>query len=146
MRSVKVIVVVSVVGVVVGTAGTAFAKPLTETQWKKQGNTICRQINNEINEIGNEAFAELGQDEEPTEAQLTAYVEQLQPVISNGLVSINKLQEPKSVRKGLTKFNREVTEVLVALDDDPTILLGNEDPFEDASKAAKAVGLKTCAN
>jgi hypothetical protein len=146
MRSVKMVVAVAVVGVVVGAAGTAFAKPLTESQWKKQGNAICRQINNEINDIGNEAFAELGPDEEPSAAQLTAYVEQLLPAIETGLVSINKLQEPKSVRKGLTRFNREVTGVLVALDDDPTILLGNEDPFEDAGKAAKAVGLKACAN
>jgi hypothetical protein len=145
VRSLKGLVAVSVLGLVVGSVGSAFAAPLSETQWKKKANAICRQINNDISDAGNEIFAELGPQEEPTDAQLREFVDQIGPVVEAGLVSINKLEEPKSLKKGVRKFSREAFELLIALDEDPTILLTTEDPFADANKAAKAVGLKACA-
>jgi len=122
-----------VVGLTLGSAGVAFAKPLSESQWRKKATAICHQINDEVADAGNEVFADLGPQEEPSTAELTTFVEQVLPVIEEALVSINKLAEPKSLRKGITKFNREVTEVMIALDEDPTVLLTGEDPFTDAN-------------
>ena len=146
MKAFRVVVAVSVVAVVLASAGVAFAKPLSETQWKKRGNAICKQINTDIDTIGNEVFAGLGPNEQPTDEQVTSFVEQVLPVVEDGVASINKLEEPKSLKKGIKKFNCEVRKLIVKLDTDPTVLLSTPDPFQTVNKAAKAVGLKECAN
>ncbi len=68
------------------------------------------------------------------------------PVVEDGIASINKLEEPKSLKKGIKKFNSEVAKLIVKLDSDPTVLLADQDPFKTANKAARAIGLKECAN
>jgi hypothetical protein len=146
MMKAKALVAATIVGLALGSAGVAFAKPLTESQWKKQGNAICKQINKELNSIGNEAFGDLGPNEQPTDEQLRGFVDQVLPVVEDGIVSINKLQEPKSLKKAIKKFTSEVRKVIVKLDADPTVLLTNEDPFKTANKAARAVGLTACAS
>ncbi len=88
-----------------------FAKPLTETQWQKKGNAICKQINTDLNNIGNDVFAGLGPNDQPTDEQLSSYVEQVLPVVKDGIASINKLEEPKSLKKGIKKFNSEAAKL-----------------------------------
>jgi hypothetical protein len=146
VKSFRGLVAVVVVGVVLGSASAAFAKPLTETQWKKKGNAICKDINKQLSSIGNEVFADLGPTEQPTDAQLSDFVEQVLPVVEDGIAAINKLDEPKPVKKALKKFNSEVGKLIVKLDTDPSVLLANEDPFKSVNKAARGVGLTACAN
>ena len=146
MKASKAAVAVSVVAVALASAGVAFAKPLTETQWQKKGNAICKQINTDLNNIGNDVFAGLGPNDQPTDEQLSSYVEQVLPVVKDGIASINKLEEPKSLKKGIKKFNSEAAKLIVKLDSDPTVLLAGQDPFKTVNKAARAIGLKECAN
>ena len=108
MKAFRLVVAVSVVAVALASAGVAFAKPLTETQWQKKGNSICKQLNADIDNIGNEVFAGLGPTERPTDEQLSSFVDQVLPVVEDGIASINKLEEPKSLKKGIRKFNSEV--------------------------------------
>ena len=142
----KVVVAISVVAVALGSAGVAFAKPLTETEWKKQGNAICKRVNKDLDKIGSEVFAGLGRTEQPSDAQLQSFAGQAVPVIEAAINDIDGLQEPKSLKKDVKKFKSEVAKAIVALDSDPSVLLANEDPFKDANKVARRLGLKACAN
>jgi len=143
MKHMRLLVAGSVVAVVLVSAGGAFAAPLSEQQWRKQGNAICKQTNKELNEIGNEVFADLGDAEEPSAEQAAAFVEQFVPAIEEAVGSIDALNEPKSVRKDLKKFKAEVARALAALEADPLASL-NTDLFAKVDKIAKKLGLKEC--
>jgi len=129
--------------VVVLSASGALAAPLSEQKWRKQGNAICKQTNKELNEIGNEVFADLGPDERPSDEQATAFVEQFVPAIEGAVSSIDALNEPKSVKKDLKKLKTAVAQALDTLEADPTSIV-NEDLFLKVDKIAKKLGLKEC--
>ena len=63
MKNVRLLVAGSVVAVVFLSVSGALAAPLSEQRWRKQGNAICKQTNKELDEIGNEVFAGLGDTE-----------------------------------------------------------------------------------
>jgi hypothetical protein len=137
--------VVAVVAVVTLTTGVAMAAPLTESQWKKQANALCKQANKEIEPIEQEAFAGLGEDEQPSPEQFVAFAALFVPVIEDALASIDALNEPKSLRSGVKKFTVAVTEALTTIEADPEgIFSGDTDPFAKADKAARKIGLKAC--
>ena len=137
----------SVVAVVTLTAGVALAAPLTESQWKKQANAFCKQVNKELEPIQRELFAGLGEDERPSPEQISAYVEQFVPVIEDAVASIDALNEPKSLKSGVKKFKAAVADALASVQDDPdAAFAGNNDPFANANKVARKLGLKACAN
>lgn len=131
-----------VAGVVLSASG-ALAAPLSEQKWRKQGNAICKQVNKEIDEIGNEVFPDLGQDREPSAAEAAAFVEQFVPAIEGAVSSIDALKEPAALKKDVRKFKAEVAKSLAALEADPLALV-NTDPFRNVDKIAKKLGLKEC--
>ncbi|MFO7592400.1 MAG: hypothetical protein R6X23_16190 [Acidimicrobiia bacterium] len=138
-------VAASVVAAVMLSAGVAVAAPLTESQWKKQANAVCKQANKEIEPIQQEAFAGLGEDERPSPEQLVAFAALFVPVIEDALASIDALDEPESLRSGVKKFKVAVTEALTTIEADPVgIFDGDTDPFTKADKAARKIGLKAC--
>jgi len=137
----------SVVAVVTLTAGVALAAPLTESQWKKQANALCKQLNKQLEPIQQEFFAGLGKDEQPSPEQFSAYLEQSVPVIEDGVASIDALNEPKSLKSGVKKFKVAVADTLATIEADPVaVLSGNNDPFAKADKIARKLGLKACAD
>lgn len=138
---------VSVIAVVVLSAGLAFAAPLSESQWKKQANALCRQVNQELGPIQAEIFGGLGENDRPSPEQITAYVAQSVPVIEDAVASIDALNEPKSLKRGVKKFKVAVADTLATIEADPvTVLNGDTDPFTNANKAARKIGLKACAD
>jgi hypothetical protein len=144
MKHVKMLGAGSVVAVAVLSASVALAAPLSEEKWRKQGNKICRQVNKDLNEIGNEVFAGLGRDEQPSNEQVAAYVEQFVPAIEGAVSSIDALNEPKSVKKDLKKFKTAVAQALDTIEADPTAVAGGKDPFAKVDKIIKRLGLKEC--
>ena len=136
-----------VVAVVVLSAGVALAAPLSESQWKKQANALCKQVNKQLGPIQQEVFAGLGENEQPSPEQFSAYLAQSLPVIEDGVASIDALNEPKSLKRGVKKFKVAVADTLATIEADPVaVLSGNNDPFAKADKAALKIGLKACAN
>lgn len=134
-----------IVAVVALSASVAFAKPLTEQQFKKQGNAICKQVNADIDAAAKEAFAGLGDNDQPSEAQLESFVGTFVPAIEGALASIKELQAPSSLKANLTKFEAAVADALSKLDADPSLLADEKnDPFSKADKLAKKLGLKAC--
>ena len=135
-----------VVAVVVLSAGVALAAPLSESQWKKQANALCKQVNKQLGPIQQEVFAGLGENEQPSPEQFSAYLAQSLPVIEDGVASIDALDEPKSLKSGVKKFEAAVNDALATVQDDPNAAFtGNKDPFTKANKVAKKIGLKACA-
>jgi len=144
MQHMKLLGAGSVVAVVVLSASVALAAPLSEEKWRKQGNKICKQVNQDLEEIGKEVFASLGPDQEPSDEQLTAYVEQFVPAIEGAVSSIDALNEPKSVKTDLKKFKTAVARALDTIEADPTAVAGGKDPFAKVDKIIKRLGLKEC--
>lgn len=137
----------SIVAVVVLSAGIASAAPLSESQWKKQANAVCKQVSKDLDGIEEEAFAGLGESEQPSPEQFTAFVVLFVPVIEDGVASIDALNEPKSLKSGVKKFKVAVTEALATIEADPVgVLSGDTDPFAKVNKVARKIGLKACAD
>jgi hypothetical protein len=147
MRRSKLLVGGSMVAAVVLSASVAFAAPLSEKEWKQQGNAICDQVNTDGEAAANTAFAGLGDNEEPSEAQVQAFAEEFVPILKDAGLQINALDEPASLKKNVKKFQATLQVTLAKITDDPTVLLNDKsNPFAKLDKIALKLGLKTCAN
>ena len=104
MNRFKLLVAGLVVAAVVLSTSVALAKPLSEQQWRKQANVLCKQSNEDLNAISNEIFVGLGPNDQPTAEQLTAFAEQAVPAIEQTIASIDALNEPKALKKDVEKL------------------------------------------
>ena len=145
MSRAKVVVAGSLVAVVVLSASVALAQPLSEQQWRKQANSVCKRVNKDLDKVGNELYAGLGKNEKPSAEQLKAFAFQFVPVVEGAVTEIDALAEPGVVKKDVKKFLSAVSEAAASIEADPSILAGNADPFVKANKIAKKLGLKACA-
>lgn len=147
MNRVKLLAATSVVTVVALSASVALAKPLSEAQWKKQANAVCKQTNKDINKIDHEVFAGLGPNEEPSDELKAAFLARFVPEIEGAVTSIDTLAEPAALKKDIKSFKAAVAKALSALEADPaTGFGGGNDPFAKVDKIARRLGLKACAN
>jgi hypothetical protein len=136
----------SVVAFVTLGAAVAWAAPLSESQWKKQANAVCKQTNKDLDQIGNEVFAGVGENQEPSAEQINAWVDEFVPIVEDAVASIDALNEPKALKSNLRKFKAEVKKTLTAIEADPQgIFAGSNDPFAKVDKYARKLGLKACA-
>jgi len=136
----------SVVLLAVPIAGAGAAvpgKPLPVKTWRKTANDICRQSGILLGDIADEVFVDLPQDEQPSLDLMTAYVEQLAPVVQQQIDSIDALQEPKNLRKKVARMLTTAQDELDALVDDPSIGL-EANPFSATELAATKLKLKQC--
>ena len=100
----KAFVTGSIVVAAVFSGSVAFAKPLSEQQWRKQANVFCRQSNNEFKKIIATAFAGLGPNDQPSAEQNAAFAEAAAPSIARGVASIDALKEPKALKRDVAKW------------------------------------------
>jgi len=127
-----------VVGVVLSTS-VAFAKPLSEQQWREQANAICAQSNQDIGTIGNNVYAGLGPNDQPTAAQNAAFAAQLGPSIRATVASLDALNEPKALKKAVKNVLRVTLKALSTLEAAP---VGDISPvFAKSAKLFKRLGL-----
>ena len=141
----KVVVLLSIVAAVVVTTTVAVAKPLSEQQWRKQADAVCKQVGRDLDEIGSQVGPNLGPNELPSAEQFGAFMEQAGPVFEQAIADIDALDEPKALKKDVKKFEVATAAVVVRLQADPSLLGGSSDPFAKATKIAKRLGLKNCA-
>jgi hypothetical protein len=128
-----------VVAAVVLSTSVAFAKPLSEQQWRKQANVLCKQSNKDLNAIANEAFAGLGPNDQPTPEQYAAFIEQGGPSIRATLDAFDALNEPKALKKDVKKLVGVTLAALATLEADPS--LDSDAVFAKATKGFKRLGL-----
>lgn len=144
---IKVVAATSIIAVVAVTSGTAFAKPLSEAQWKRQANAVCKQTNKDIDEVTNEVFAGLGDNEQPSPEQVSAWVDRFVPLARKAIASIDALNEPNAFKGTVKKLKAAISEAVTAIETDPVAAFNYEhDPFAKANKIARKLGLKACAN
>jgi len=141
----KVVVLLSIVAAVVVSTTTAFAKPLSEQQWRKRADAVCKQVGQDLDEIGSQVGPNLGPNELPSAEQFGAFMEQAGPVFEQAIADIDALDEPKALKKDVKKFEVATAAAVARLQADPSLLAGSSDPFAKANKIAKRLGLKNCA-
>lgn len=123
---------------------TVVVKPMSERQWRKTANSICREVDTLASEASNQAFAGVGPDEQPSLEQMTAFVTAIEPIVQQQIDSIDALKEPVRLKKRVAKLVKTAQEELDALVADPIRgLEGN--PFSGASLASTKLKLKDCA-
>jgi ATP-dependent exoDNAse (exonuclease V) beta subunit len=141
----KVFVAGSIVAALVLGTSVAFAEPLSEQQWRKQANSVCKQLDKDLDEIADEFYADLDENEEPTPKQFAALAKQASPLFEEGLASIDALNEPKALKKDFKKFEAAVSEAVAAIQADPSAFTdGGENPFARSDKIAQRLGLRAC--
>ncbi|HEU5301368.1 MAG TPA: hypothetical protein VFW06_03915 [Acidimicrobiia bacterium] len=118
-------------------------KPLPVKTWRKAANDICRQSGILRSDIADEVFVDLPADAQPSIELMTAYVEQIEPVVQQQIDSIDALQEPKNLRKKVGRMLATAQDELDALVEDPSIGL-EANPFSATELAAKKLKLKQC--
>ena len=90
--------------IVAGTAVSAFAEPLSNSEFKKQGNAICAEGNRQIDAAAEQAFAGLSGDQKPTAEQLTAFATVAVPNIKQQVEDVAALEPPRSLRAKVAKL------------------------------------------
>ncbi len=122
------------------------SEPLSKAEYIKQGDAICKKSGDKIDMEAEEEFADLGADEEPSEEQLTTFVEDIaKPNLETQLSDLRDLGVPEGDEEELDDIYEGVETALAKVENDPGIILeeGN-DPFEEPNDAARAYGFKEC--
>ncbi|CAN5542062.1 hypothetical protein BH20ACT19_BH20ACT19_12990 [soil metagenome] len=121
-------------------------EPLSKAEYIKQGDAICEKFGDMIDKEAEEAFADLGPDEEPSEEQLTTFVEDIaKPNVEDQLSELRDLPAPEADEDELNGVYDDVETALAKIEDDPLVILEEgEDPFEEPNDAARAYGFKEC--
>jgi hypothetical protein len=130
-----------VLGLTLGFAGTATAKPMSAKDFRKAANDICAEGNRQFRAAADEILSE---SEEITPAQAEAYVDAIAPIVEDRIDGIADLEPPKKLRKKVKRLLALAREELADLVDDPTILL-ESDPFAETNTGSIAIGLRECA-
>ncbi|MCJ7439224.1 MAG: hypothetical protein MUP97_15860 [Acidimicrobiia bacterium] len=139
MNRFKLLVAGVVVAAVVLSTSVAFAKPLSEQQWRKQANVFCKQNNKEMNALSSVAFAGLGPNDQPTAEQLAAFTEQAVPAIEQTIASIDALNEPKALKKDVKKLVVLGYDAVAGMRTNPGP--ENDAQFAKVNKIGKRLGL-----
>ena len=132
--------------IVAGTAVSAFAQPLSNSEFKKQGNAICAEGNRQIDAAAEQVFADLSRDQQPTAEQLTAFATVAVPNIKQQVEDVAALEPPRSLRAKVQKLIKTARAAVAKVEADPTLLADEKhNPFAASDKQAKKLGLKECA-
>ena len=132
--------------IVGGAAVSAFADPLSSTEFKKQANEICAQGNQQIEATAQQVFGNLPQGQEPSADQLQAFAAAAIPNIKQQIEAVAALEAPKSLRAKVKKAISSARKAVTKVEADPSLLADEKhDPFAGTNKQLKKIGLKECA-
>ncbi|MEK6251583.1 MAG: hypothetical protein AABM43_06505 [Actinomycetota bacterium] len=116
---------------------------LTKSEFLKQGNTICKKGNDQINKDAKQTFG----NKQPSQAQVNSFTtETLIPVVQREIDGVRDLNPPSEDKDQVTAIFDEAQAVLDKVKKDPAaLILVKPDPFTKANQLAKDYGLKECA-
>ena len=119
----------------------------TKAEFVKKVNAICAKGNKNI-ESEFESFAKehnLSQNKEPSDAvKEEAANEIVIPQISNQVKEIRALGTPQGDEGELEELLEKVEEALEEIEEDPSLLFGNESTFKEVNKLSREYGLTVC--
>ena len=128
-----------------GADAAAPEKPLSKKAYIKAADNICKQGDQLILQASATNFAGLGPNQDPTPAQLQAFVDDAGPIFQQEIDSLRALPAPLADVKKLKKFYKLVQQGFNKIVADPSILVtGSSHPLQKASDATKAYGFKVC--
>jgi hypothetical protein len=127
-------------------AASAFAEPLSKSEFKKQANAICAEGNEQIDAVADQVFAGLSEDQRPSPEQLIAFASAAIPNIKQQVEDVAALEAPKSLQAKVKKLINTVRAAVAKVEADPSTLADEKNnPFAASDKQAKKLGLKECA-
>lgn len=122
-------------------------EPLSKAEHIKQGDALCKKYDAEIEKQVKEMFPDLGENERPSEEQLKTFTgDVIVPEGERLLGDLRDLSQPEGDEDTLNAIYDGFDEALAKVEDDPKVLLSDEDPFEAPSKAAGDYGFKECSD
>jgi len=121
---------------------------LTKTEFIKQGDTICKEGNEEIEE-GFEKFAEennLPEGKEPDQEQSVEIVETvILPSIHQQGEEIRDLGAPEGDEEQVDEILTSLEDAVAEGEDEPELLFeGKTDPFGNVNRMTQDYGFKVC--
>jgi hypothetical protein len=121
---------------------------LTKAEFIKQGDAICKQGNEEIEE-GFEDFAEendVPKNKEPSNEQGVEIVETvILPNVQQQAEEIRELGAPEGDEEQVDELVTSLEDAVAEGEDDPEILFNDDtDPFAEVNRQATAYGFKVC--
>jgi hypothetical protein len=123
---------------------------LSNTEFQKRANAICKEGDAELAEKGKKLFGPDGQATPSPEALAAYFTEDALPVARVKLDRIDQLEAPKGDRKNVERMlaagRKAVGQVEEQLKKDPVAYLSAKgpDPFEDFNNLAGDLGLDDC--
>ena len=147
-RVTKLVTSIATVGIATAAfAGVASAHELSKKQYLKQGNGVCKTTNNDLGAVFEEAFAGLGQNDQPSPEQIATAVSGAVPIFRQGLDDLEALEGPSALDKKVDKLVDQYRDAIDAVEADPASAFDEDGPevFRKPDKQAKKLGLKECA-
>ncbi len=131
-----------------GTSGASGASGAAgpQSDFAKQADEICREGGQEDDALAKEIFSDLGPNEEPTPAQLEEFVDEVAPSIQDQIDQVAELTPPEGDEDLVEQFVDQANRDLDAVEEDPSVLAGDTDPFADTSQVAEELGITECAD
>jgi hypothetical protein len=120
--------------------GSGSGEPLTKAEFLEQGNAVCAEGNEAIEAAG----ADLNQNSPPEEIEAFAS-ETLVPEIQGQIDGLRDLSPPEGDEDQVEAIIDAAQEANDQLEEDPSLVTSNEDPFNEANDLASEYGLEECA-
>ncbi len=145
MRRMALLVVVAGM-LATGLSGTVSAAPLSKANYIVVADSICQRTLDDINEARQRVLGDLEEGEDPSDEQAEAFVDEIEPALTQQIDSLDELEPPKADAKKLKKLFKLVEKGYEAIIDDPSILNNATPPraLLKASKQAAAYGFEVC--
>lgn len=119
--------------------GGSDEEPLTHDEFVTQADKICADGSADLET----AAADLG--DAPTEEDISSFVDDtLVPNLQDQHDAIEDLAAPDDDQDAVDDMLSALQDAIDGLDDDPSMITGETNPFEDANAAADEVGLSEC--
>jgi hypothetical protein len=128
-----------------GDDGGDSSDTLTETEFEEQANAICEEGNAEIDAGADETFSDVPSGEAPSEVEQTAFVEDVVvPGVQDQIDGIRALAAPEDIQDDVDAAMDDAEAVLDDLEEDPSLLFGEDDPFDEINPQLEELGLDAC--
>jgi hypothetical protein len=118
-------------------------KPPTKKEYLKQVNAMCSQLSDQLDSLT--AQHGISQDQQPTPDRVDAFAKDYVAFMRDRLTQVRAITAPKGDRKKVAAIFDALVKAVDAVEANPEVLVGRNDPFERADKLARAYGLKECA-
>ena len=132
--------------IVAGTAVSAFAQPLSNSEFKKQGNAICAEGNRQIDAAAEQVFADLSEGPAADSGAAHCIRHRGGPehqAAGRRRRGARAAQEPQGQGQ---EAHQTARAAVAKVEADPSLLADEKhNPFAASDKQAKKLGLKECA-